>query len=315
MAPSTLSYSSVPLDDSEASSSTAPSSAPSQHFQPAQSQSVPDYRFKAYRDASPSGTQNLRARMPPPNAPLLPRNNNPVQQMHREGRLPGQRELDFYQKMTPENQRFTKLYTMALILNAATFAGMIYSWYLINWEPLFSSDAKRGLFFAFRMRGAGGLLLWAVVGVAWSLACFVWLHNNLEPLPSGYSRFADGVVGAGLPVWVLLAIMALKRKWSAGSAYDEDWDPCTAPGADKWKQAPCGEVRGWVGLVQMLALAAAAGAFFCHAALVWLHQRKARDGSRHPLLHKGYARLSQNELSPYEIHDDDQSAGPSGHFR
>lgn len=245
-------FSSIPLDE------TASSSSQSSSYRDVNSRPVPDYRFKQNRE--PESPSTLRARMPPPPPPLLPRNNNPVQQMHREGRLPGQRELDFYEKMTPENRRFTKLYTATLLLHAAAFGVVVYSWYLINWEPLFSDEAKKGLFAAFRMKGAGGLVLWNFMGALWSLACFVWLHNNLEPFPSLPSVITDVAVGAPLLVWVLMAVMALNRKWNGRSEYGEDWDPCTAAGADKWKQAPCGELRDWVAGVQVMALAAAVGA-------------------------------------------------------
>ena len=183
-------------------------------------------------------------------------NNNPVQQMHREGRLPGQRELDFYELMSAANKRYTKLYVAALLANAAVVAGVAYSWYLIRFEPLFSGAAKEGLFTAFRGKGLGGLVAVAGLGTLWSVAVFSWLVNKLRPFPAMASIGPDGLLAAVLPVWGVLGYLAV-RNLGDGEG-EESWDPCRAPGADRWKQLPCGVVRDKVLWVQMLTVGAAA---------------------------------------------------------
>lgn len=80
------------------------------------------------------------------------------QQMLREGpvpREPGERELDFYERMTPRNQRLTQLHVFSMVAAAGGFALLVWSLGLIKTEKLFSDDAKTYLLAPYGWAGYG----------------------------------------------------------------------------------------------------------------------------------------------------------------
>lgn len=78
--------------------------------------------------------------------------------MLREGpiyRAPGEREEDFYERMTPRNQRLTQLYSVSILFSAAAFALLLWSLMLIKTEKLFSDTAKQHLLQPYSSTGYG----------------------------------------------------------------------------------------------------------------------------------------------------------------
>lgn len=82
--------------------------------------------------------------------------------MSREGpvqRASGERELDFYERLTPRNQRLFKLYGAATLCSVITLASVVYSWWNIYFPRLFSAKAKEVMLGVYSMTGYGGLLM------------------------------------------------------------------------------------------------------------------------------------------------------------
>ena len=90
--------------------------------------------------------------------PIHPSRLLPHQQMYREGpvpRAPGERELDFYERMTPRNQRLTQLYVFAAVASAGGLWMLMSSLGLIRSEKLFSDAAKTHLLEPYGWAGYG----------------------------------------------------------------------------------------------------------------------------------------------------------------
>ena len=82
--------------------------------------------------------------------------------MSREGavpRAPGERELDFYERLSSRNQRLFKLYGAATLTSVITLASVVYSGWNIHFSKLFSTAAKEVLLGVYGKSGYGGLLL------------------------------------------------------------------------------------------------------------------------------------------------------------
>lgn len=81
--------------------------------------------------------------------------------MHREGpvpRAPGEREPDFYERMTPRNQRLTQLYVFSAVASALGLYLLVWSLGLIKSEKLFSDAAKTHLLAPYGWAGYGLVL-------------------------------------------------------------------------------------------------------------------------------------------------------------
>jgi hypothetical protein len=86
------------------------------------------------------------------------------QQMLREGpipRAPGEREPDFYERMTPRNKRLTQFYSVATLFSAVAFIFLFWSLLLIKMERLFTETAKEHLLAPYSSTGYG--LVMAIV--------------------------------------------------------------------------------------------------------------------------------------------------------
>lgn len=70
-------------------------------------------------------------------------------------RAPGERELDFYERMTPRNQRLTQLYVFAAVASALGLWMLVSSLGLIKSEKLFSEAAKAHLLEPYGWAGYG----------------------------------------------------------------------------------------------------------------------------------------------------------------
>lgn len=95
-------------------------------------------------------SSSIRARMP--------LQASRPQQMLREGPVPlapGAREPDFYERMTPRNQRLTQLYSVATLFSAVAFIFLFWSLLLVKTERLFSEKAKEHLLVPYSSTGYG----------------------------------------------------------------------------------------------------------------------------------------------------------------
>lgn len=70
-------------------------------------------------------------------------------------RAPGERELDFYERMTSRNQRLTQLYVFAAVASAGGLWMLVSSLGLIRSEKLFSDAAKTHLLEPYGWAGYG----------------------------------------------------------------------------------------------------------------------------------------------------------------
>ena len=59
---------------------------------------------------------------------------------------------------------------------------------------------------------------------------------------------------------------------------DSDFDPCLAPGADKWKRLPCGEMRDKMWGVQMLGIGVGIVAAVLYGVLAIVHLVDSKAG-------------------------------------
>lgn len=86
-----------------------------------------------------------------------------------------------------------------------------------------------------------------------------------------------------------------------------------APGADKWKRLPCGKAKDEIWGVQMTGLGALAVASVLYSVLALVHFAEAKSGGGSLFSRqKGYVRLEQNSLNPYEVHDAYEDEEPRG---
>ncbi|KAL5347265.1 hypothetical protein ACLOAV_007574 [Pseudogymnoascus australis] len=179
-----------------------------------------------------------RARMRP--IPIHPSRLLPHQQMHREGpvpRAPGERELDFYERMTPRNQRLTQLYVFAAVASALGLWMLVSSLGLIKSEKLFSEAAKAHLLEPYGWAGYGLVVAAFVAAVLFSFANILRIVSVESPLPEFFAAAATAAISA---VLVIFGIISYSTTVNAGALDGIPYDVCTAPGADPWKRLPCG---------------------------------------------------------------------------
>ncbi|ELR05761.1 hypothetical protein VC83_04466 [Pseudogymnoascus destructans] len=266
--------------------------------------------------SSSSVTEASCARMRP--LPVHPSRLLPHQQMHREGpvpRAPGEREPDFYERMTPRNQRLTQLYVFAAVASAVGLYLLVWSLGLIKSEKLFSEAAKTHLLASYEWAGYGLVVAALVATVLLSFANILRILSVESPLPEIYAAAATAAISA---LVVIFGIISYSTTVNAGAEDGIPYDVCTAPGADPWKRLPCNAASKKRLLVQLGGLICAGAAAILCFLLCVLHVSEFRNERSQGGLYvrtRGYTRLS---LNPYEVQDEDEdvgAAGPSVHLK
>ncbi|KFY14080.1 hypothetical protein V492_02860 [Pseudogymnoascus sp. VKM F-4246] len=237
--------------------------------------------------------------------------------MHREGpvpRAPGERELDFYEKMTPRNQRLTQFYVIAFATSAGGLWMLAWSLGLIRSEKLFSVDAKEKLLVPYGWNGYGLIAAALVTAMGLSVANVLRIVNIELPLPEIYAAISTGAISALL---VIFSIISYSTTVNAGSEEGVPYDVCRAPGADPWKRLPCNGASKKRFLVQLAGLTCAGATAILCLMLSVMHVSEFRNERSQGGIYartRGYTRL---HLNPYEVQDEDEDvgAGPSVHLK
>ncbi|KFY57380.1 hypothetical protein V497_05597 [Pseudogymnoascus sp. VKM F-4516 (FW-969)] len=237
--------------------------------------------------------------------------------MHREGpvpRAPGEREPDFYERMTPRNQRLTQLYVFSAVASALGLYLLVWSLGLIKSEKLFSDAAKTHLLAPYGWAGYGLVVAAFVTAVLLSFANIIRIVSVESPLPEIFAALSTGAVSV---ILIIFGIISYSTTVNAGAVEGIPYDACRAPGADPWKRLPCNGVNSKRFMVQMGGLiCAGASAILCFL-LSALHVNEARNEKALGGIYgrsRGYTRL---HLDPYEVQDEDEDVGggPSVHLK
>ena len=84
-------------------------------------------------------------------------------QMTREGprpRAPGEtRDSDFYERLTPRNQKLFKFYGATALFGLIGFASVVYSAWNIHFMKIFSPKAKEVMMVVYELNGYGGMVI------------------------------------------------------------------------------------------------------------------------------------------------------------